>query len=87
MLADYKKNLLQRLKIIRGHLDKVIEMVEEEKYCFSIIQQVTAVENALKKVSEVLLEHHLKTCVRDSLKTSRDIDRKVQEIIEVFRKK
>ena len=87
MLADYKKNILRRLKIIRGHLDKVIKMVDEEEYCFSIIQQTTAIENALKKVSEILLEHHLKTCVRESLKSNRDVDKKVKEVIEVFKKK
>lgn len=87
MLADYKKNILRRLKIIRGHLDKVIKMVDEEEYCFSIIQQTTAIENALKKVSEILLEHHLKTCVRESLRSNRDVDQKVKEVIAVFRKK
>ena len=87
MLADYKKNILRRLKIIRGHLDKVIRMVDEEEYCFSIIQQTTAIENALKKVSEILLEHHLKTCVRESLRSNRDVDQKVKEVIAVFRKK
>lgn len=87
MLVDYKKKTLHRLKIIRGHLDKVIKMVEDEEYCFSIIQQTTAIENALKKVSEILLEHHLKTCVRDSLKRDHDVDKKVKEVIEVFKRK
>lgn len=87
MLADYKKNILRRLKIVHGHINKVIKMVEDEEYCFSIIQQTTAVEKALKKVSEILLEHHLKTCVYDSLKSNRDVDKKVKEIIEVFKKK
>lgn len=87
MLSDYKKNILRRLKIIRGHLERVIKMVEDEEYCFSIIQQTTAIENALKKVSEILLEHHLKTCVRDSLRSNRNVDEKVKEVIEVFKKK
>ncbi len=87
MISEYKKNLLHRLKIARGHLDRVIKMVEDEEYCFSIIQQTTAIEKAIRKVSEILLEHHLKTCVRESLKSNRDVDQKVKEVIEVFRKK
>ncbi len=87
MIGEYKKNLLHRLKIARGHLDRVIKMVEEEEYCFSIIQQTTAIEKAIRKVSEILLEHHLKTCVQESLKSNRDVDQKVKEVIEVFRKK
>ncbi|MFN4212729.1 MAG: metal-sensitive transcriptional regulator [Microgenomates group bacterium] len=87
MISSYKKDLLHRLKIARGHLEKVIAMVESEKYCFDIIQQTRAVESALKKVDEILLEHHLKTCVREAIKNDKDVEEKVKEVIEVFRRK
>lgn len=87
MIQSYKKNLLHRLKIARGHLDKVIAMVEGEQYCLDIIQQTKAVENALRKVDEILLENHLKTCVREAIRTDKNVDEKVKEVIEVFRRK
>lgn len=87
MIADYKKNLLHRLKIIEGHLDKVIQMVEKEEYCFDILQQTQAVEGSLRKIDELLLEHHLKTCVKDALMSDRGVDEKVEEVVEVFRRK
>ncbi len=87
MIPFYKKNLLHRLKIAKGHLEKVIEMVEKEIYCLDIIQQTQAIENALKKVDEILLENHLKTCVRQAIKTNKNIDEKVREVVEVFKRK
>lgn len=87
MIISYKNDLLHRLKIARGHLEKVIKMVEEEKYCLDIIQQTRAIEKALAKVDEILLENHLKTCVREAIVSDKNVEEKVKEVVEVFRKK
>lgn len=86
-MNDHKKKLLHRLKIAHGHLEKVIKMVEKDEYCLDIIQQTQAVEMALKKVDELILENHLKTCVRESIVNGKGIDEKVSEVIEVFKRK
>jgi DNA-binding FrmR family transcriptional regulator len=62
-------------------------MVEEDNYCLDIIQQTQAVEMALKKVDEMILENHLRTCVRESIVSGKGIDEKVAEVIEVFKRK
>lgn len=85
--SSHKQNLTHRLKIVKGHVDKVIEMVEKDRYCLDIIQQTQAVKSSLDKVTEILLENHLKTCVRDSMTANQGIDEKVQEVIEVFKRK
>ena len=86
-LSPAKQNALHRLKIARGHLDKVISMLSENKYCLDVIQQSLAVQSALKKADEVVLANHLRTCVRDSMIGNKDIDKKVEEVIEVFKRK
>ncbi len=86
-LSPTKRNALHRLKIARGHLLKVIEMVEKGEYCLDIIQQSQAVQSALSKVDEIILENHLKTCVRDSIAGNKDVDKRVKEVIEVFKRK
>ena len=87
MNTGYKKDLLHRLRIVRGHVDKVIEMVEVDRYCLDIIQQTQAIESSLEKIAEVLLENHLKTCVRQAIKTDKNVDEKVKEVVEVFKRK
>ncbi len=86
-MKDNKQNLLHRLKISRGHLEKVIMMVEKDEYCLDIIQQTQAVTSSIEKVTEMILENHLKTCVRESIVTGKGIDEKVAEVIEVFKRK
>ena len=87
MQKTYKENLLHRLRIAYGHLEKVIEMVEGDRYCLDIIQQSQAVQSALEKADELILENHLKTCVRESMESGKDIEEKVREVIEVFKRK
>jgi len=86
-MSDYKQNLLHRLKIASGHLGKVIDMVEKDEYCLNITQQSQAVQSALQKVNELVLENHLKTCVKDAIITDKNVEEKVKEIIEVFKRK
>ena len=86
-MKNNNQKVLQRMKIARGHWEKVIDMVEKGEYCLNIIQQSQAVQSALSKVDEVILENHLKTCVRNSIESGKDIDEKVREVIEVFKRK
>jgi DNA-binding FrmR family transcriptional regulator len=81
-----KQNIVHRLKIAKGHLEKVIRMVEEDEYCIDIVHQSLAVQSALKKVDEVVLENHLKTCVADSIKKV-ETTRAVNEMMDVLKKR
>ncbi len=79
------RKLVHRLKIARGHLDKVIKMVEEDKYCIDVLHQSLAVQKAIKEVDSLMLEHHLTHCVMDFVdkgKTKETVD----EVLQVFRK-
>ena len=82
-----KKNLLHRVKIARGHFNKVIKMIEKDEYCLDITQQTYAIQSALKKIDQLILSNHLKTCVRDAIVKDENVDEKVQEIMEVFERK
>lgn len=58
-----QRNVLHRLKIARGHLEKVIAMVENNEYCIDVVHQSLAVQAALKKSDQTLLENHIRHCV------------------------
>lgn len=80
-----EKRIVHRLKIARGHLDKVIQMAEGQEYCIDVIHQSQAVQSALKKVDNLLLDNHLKTCVVSQLKDGKD--EAIEEVMEVFKRK
>lgn len=81
-----QERILHRLKIARGHLDKVIKMAENGEYCIDVLHQSQAVQAALKETDSVILENHLKTCVSDSIKSGNQ-EKAIQEVMEVFKKK
>jgi DNA-binding FrmR family transcriptional regulator len=84
--TSVKRRLVHRLKIVRGHLEKVLGMVEEDKYCVDIVHQSIAIQSALKEVDKIILENHMKTCVADSIRkgNSKEV---IEEVIKVFDKK
>lgn len=85
MKKDAKKESLRRLKIISGHLKKVIEMVEKDKYCIDILQQSLAVQNALKKADSIILSQHLEKCVSAAMKKGNTKKEKtIEELLKIY---
>jgi len=85
MQKNIKKETLRRLKIIEGHLKKVIKMVEEDEYCINILQQSLAVQNALKKVDILVLNQHLHKCVSEAFKKGkRSKEKSIKELLKVY---
>lgn len=58
-----KDDVLARLRRIEGQIRGVTRMVEADKYCIEILDQISAVDSALKKVAVGLLKDHLGHCV------------------------
>jgi DNA-binding FrmR family transcriptional regulator len=87
MQAD-KKQILNRLATIDGHLKGSRKMVEADQYCVDIIKQSYAVERALKAFESALLEGHLASCVPDGFKEGRDQEmiRELGQLFELSRK-
>lgn len=77
---------LKRLKTIEGHMGGIIRMVEEDAYCIDVIRQIQAVQSALNKVSTVILENHLNSCVTTAIQgdNPRERERVLKEITDVF---
>jgi CsoR family transcriptional regulator, copper-sensing transcriptional repressor len=87
MQAD-KKQILNRLASIEGHLRGIRRMVEEDVYCVDILKQSYAVERAVKAFESALLEGHLSSCVPSGFKEGRDAEmiRELGELFELSRK-
>ncbi|MCA1727505.1 MAG: metal-sensitive transcriptional regulator [Actinobacteria bacterium] len=81
--VEHGDDLQTRLRRIEGQVRGVQKMVGEERYCVDILAQITGVKNALEKVGVLLLEDHIRHCVKDSLADGgKKGDAKVDELIE-----
>jgi DNA-binding FrmR family transcriptional regulator len=77
---------IRRLKSIEGHVRGIQRMLEEEKYCIDVIGQIQAVQAALAKVSTMILEEHLNSCVITAVRGDDPDERErvLDEITTVF---
>lgn len=82
--ADPK--LLSRLSRIEGQVRGVARMIQEERYCIDVLDQIQAVKAALKKVEEQILKGHTATCVAHAIESGdRDDQRqKFAELVELL---
>ena len=82
-----KAGVIRRLQSAEGHVRGIQRMVEEDKYCIEVLKQVEAVQAALGKVNEIILDQHLRTCVTTAIRGDEPERREavISEILEVFR--
>lgn len=83
---DTKKRIIHRLKIARGHLDKVIQMAEDDTYCIDVLHQSQAVQSALKETDNLMLENHLTVCVTEQMSKGKAKET-IQEVMKVFKRR
>lgn len=81
-----RKTVSQRLNSAAGHLKGIERMVQEDTYCIDVIKQIQAVQAALNKVSALILDGHLRTCVTTAIRGDDPQEREavLQEITSVF---
>ena len=68
MSEDVKEALMRRMNRIEGQVRGINRMIEKDVYCDDVLNQMSAVQSALKAVSRMLLDSHMKTCVIERLK-------------------
>ena len=78
------RDLITRLSRVEGQVRGIKNMVEEERYCVDILNQVSAVQAALNSFSKELLSSHIHTCVVQDIKDGKD--EVVDELCEVVKK-
>jgi len=80
------EDVLKRLKNINGHIKGIEIMVENETYCIDVIRQIHAVQSALEKVSAIILDEHLHSCLLTAVRGENPDERErvLNEIVDVF---
>ena len=86
-MGDEKKfAIVRRLKSVEGHVRGVVRVVQDDAYCIDIVNQVLAIQRALKKVSSLLLDKHLHHCVTTAIQGTDDAEKEqvLGELVQVF---
>jgi DNA-binding FrmR family transcriptional regulator len=83
--AKDKPSILTRIKRIGGQAKGVERMIEEERYCIDIVQQLTALASAAKELSLIILQSHIEGCVTDAIKEEHG-EYYIDELVKTLRK-
>jgi DNA-binding FrmR family transcriptional regulator len=84
MKAD-KDKINRLLKTAAGQIEGISKMVDEDRYCVDISNQILAVQSILKKANNEILKAHLHMCVKDAFNEGNE-DEKIDEIISIINK-
>jgi DNA-binding FrmR family transcriptional regulator len=69
---DDKPQLQKRLRRIEGQVRGLQRMIDEDRYCIDVLEQVSAATRALQSVAIELLDDHLAHCVSDAVRAGGD---------------
>jgi len=80
------EDITRRLKSVEGHVRGIERMVEDGAYCVDVVHQIVAVQRALKKVSALVLDRHLHSCVTRAIQgeDTQSRERVLGELLDVF---
>jgi CsoR family transcriptional regulator, copper-sensing transcriptional repressor len=83
--SDESAKALGHLKTARGQIEGITRMIEEDRYCIDVSNQISAAIALLKKANLIILKQHMNTCVKDAAR-SKNGSEKIDEISMILEK-
>jgi len=83
--SQESRKALELLRTVRGQVEAVVRMVEEERYCIDVSRQVLAAIALLRKANLLILRRHMNTCVKEAVASDRGAE-KIDEITMILEK-
>ncbi|GAA0176782.1 metal-sensing transcriptional repressor [Clostridium sediminicola] len=84
-MNDEKLKAKKYLKTARGQIDGIIKMIEEDRYCVDISNQIIASQGLLRKSNSLILKQHINHCVKDAFLNDSG-EEKVDEVMKLLDK-
>lgn len=82
-MSKNRQKKLIALKKARSLIDKIITMIEEERYCIDIMQQNLAVVGLLRSTHQTLMEDHINHCFIEAIR-AKDEKRRKEMVLEIL---
>lgn len=81
---ELQADMQKRLNRAIGQLTGVKAMIEDNRYCGDVLTQLAAAESAVRRVSEMVLAEHMRTCVVEEVRA--DNDEVIDEVMALMRR-
>ena len=80
------KEQIASINRVEGQIRGIAKMIEEEKYCIDILNQLKAAKSAISTIEGKILKTHLKNCLRNTLNSDLDFEEKVEELLKTLKR-
>ena len=84
-MSEERTTALQYLKTVRGQVDGIIKMIQDDRYCIDVANQVLAAQALLRKAELSILQGHLRHCIKEACMTNNP-DEKIEELNRILEK-
>ncbi len=83
-----KDAIIKRLNRVEGQVRGISRMIEEERYCIDILQQMQAIRSALARVEDAILKDHAATCIESAIASGNETEQraKFSELVDLMGK-
>jgi DNA-binding FrmR family transcriptional regulator len=81
--ARDKKALVTRVNRLEGQVRGIGRMIEDDRYCIDIVNQLSAVQAAARELSLRLIGSHVSHCVVDAVQAD-NAEPKIKELIDTL---
>lgn len=85
-MSNERKNAVKYLKTARGQIDGILKMLDDDRYCIDVSNQISASTALLKKANVEILQGHLNSCLIKAIENNEELDEKMNEIHDVLLK-
>ena len=76
-------SITRKLKIAKGQIDGILRMIEEDRYCIEIAEQLSSSISLLEKSKKEIMEAHIRNCVKHAFDSQNEVEIK-EKLDEVF---
>lgn len=80
-----KKKTTQLLKTAKGQIEGILKMIEDDRYCMDISNQLLAVSSLIEKANKEVIKGHMLGCIKEAM-TEENSEKKINEIITLIDK-
>lgn len=84
-MSEERKKAVQSLKTAKGQIEGIIKMIEDDRYCIDVANQLLAVQSLIKKADLMILQGHLRHCVKEAC-FNNNPEEKIEEFNKVLEK-
>jgi CsoR family transcriptional regulator, copper-sensing transcriptional repressor len=83
---ENKKKILDGLRRVEGQVRGIQRMVDEERYCVDVLNQIAAVRMAMARLAMLILEDHTKGCVSTAIVEKESAESTIEELMDVIKR-